>query len=420
MVLRHSPAMFITMANFHGAMRVQALDQEPLTLLYRISKREEVMARHITRREFIKSAASVATAASSLGIAGQALTSEEPERREKMADKVRIATIQSNRVPTCDGLKTDPFRDNFSMDDLLKSIELRIAWYEDLFSQAANEDSDLVVVTEDFTRLSSCMTFLDDRSIFRNAVEKQTPLVLGRLSEASKKNSMFIVACYYALEGDTIYNVADLFNRRGEMKGRYRKVHLPQYELWQVAAGDSFPAFETELGWIGMLICYDQMWPESASCCAMNGAQLICHPSAASLKDYHMRSRARDNQVHYVSSTGFESMIASPRGEILANAEDKDPAIVWADVDIEGETMGDEFFWEYLYSGIQNHKERHLKFRRPETYRVLTEKHPPLADQYPKGGVANTPEDIERVYRIHKEQRQKGIRGEKVDYHWRW
>jgi len=169
-----------------------------------------------------------------------------------------------------------------------------------------------------------------------------------------------------------------------------------------------------------MLICYDQMWPEAASCCAMNGAQVICHPSAASLKDYHMRTRAMDNQVHYISSTWGNSMIASPRADILANAEDKDPAIVWADVDVKAATMGDELFWEYLYSGIQDHKERHLKFRRSETYRILTEKRPPLANQYPEGGVANTPEAIDEVYRKHKDAQLKGARGEQVPYHWRW
>ena len=151
----------------------------------------------------------------------------------------------------------------------------------------------------------------------------------------------------------------------------------------------------------------------------MNGAQIICHPSAASLTDYHMRTRAKDNQVHYISSTWMNSMIVSPRAEILANAEKRDPAIVWADVDVQGATMADELLWEYLYSGIQDHKERHLKFRRPETYRVLTDPHPPLADQYPPGGVANTPESIAEVYRKHKEARQKILRGEKVPYHWR-
>lgn len=380
----------------------------------------------ITRREFIKSSAIGASALTTLGSIDQPVASEKPNTHSKspgrrgMYDKVRIAAIQSNRVRTCDGLKTDPFRDGFSMGDLLESIERRIAWYEDLLEQAAKEGCNLAVITEDFTRLSSCMTFLDDRSIFRTAVKRQTEIIAERLSAASRKNSMFIVACYFALEDDAIYNVSDLFGRSGGIAGRYHKVHMPQYELWQVTPGDSFPAFETDIGWIGMLICYDQIWPESAACCAMNGAQLICHPSAASLKDYHMRTRAKDNQVHYVSATGSNSMIASPRAEILANAENKDPAIIWADVDIRGVTMADEFFREYLYSGIQDHKERHLKFRRPETYRVLAEKNPPLARQYPEGGVANTPEAIEKVYRLHKESRQKGARGEKVKYHWRW
>ena len=381
------------------------------------------MTREMTRREFIISSAA---GAASVGFAGEAVASTPPDTvtkstgRRSMSDTVRVATIQSNRVPTCDGLNTNLFRDDFSMDDLFQSIERRVAWYEGLFDQAGKEKCNLAVITEDFTRLSSCMTYLDDRSIFRTAVEKQTSLVPERLGASAKKHAMFIVACYFALEGDAIYNVADLFGPNGELVGRYRKVHLPQYELWQVTAGDVFPAFETDLGWISMLICYDQMWPESAACCAMNGAQIICQPSAARLKDYHMRARAMDNQVHHVSSTPGNSMIVSPRAEVLADAEEEDAAVVWADVDIRGGTMGDELFYEYLYSGIQDHKERHLKFRRPETYRVLTENHPPLADQYPEGGVANTPEAISEVYRKQKLARLKGAQGERAAYHWRW
>jgi predicted amidohydrolase len=381
----------------------------------------------VNRREFLKVSVTGGASAVPLVISGQAVSREElatPAKKQGKSEKVpgqaRIATIQSNHVPTCDGLKTDPFRNDFSLEELFTSVERRLAWYDDLFDQAGREKCDLVVVTEDFTRLSSCVMYLDDRSIFRTAVGKQTNWVPERLGAAAKKHSMYIVACYYALEGDTIYNVADLFGREGKFVGRYRKVHLPQYELWQVAAGDSFPTFETDIGWISMLICYDQMWPEAAACCAMNGAQLICQPSAASLKDYHMRTRAMDNQVHFISSTWTNSMIASPRAEILANAEEGDPAIVWADVNLRTSSMADEFYWEYLFSGIQDHKERHLKFRRPETYRVLTERHPPLASQYREGGVASSPETIQQVYRTYKEMQQKRISGEPVPYHWRW
>jgi hypothetical protein len=127
-----------------------------------------------------------------------------------------------------------------------------------------------------------------------------------------------------------------------------------------------------------------------------------------------------DNQVHHISSTSQNSMIVSPRAEILADAGDKDPAVAWADVDVVGATLGDEYFYETLYSGIQNHKERHLKFRRPDAYGVLTQQRPPLANQYPDAGIANTPEAIADVYRRHKEAMQKSLRGEDVRYHWRW
>jgi len=336
------------------------------------------------------------------------------------SERVRVCTIQSNRVPDCQGLQTNPFSGEFAKSDLFTSIDRRITWYESLLEQAARDRCQLAVITEDFTRLGGCMTFLDDRSIFRDAVARQTPLIAERLGAAAKRHSLYVVACYFAQDGESIYNVADLFGRDGSCVGRYRKVHLPEYELWQVRAGDSFPAFETDIGWIGMLICYDQMWPESAACCAMNGAQIICQPSAASLADYHMRARAMDNQVHHVSSTHAHSRIVTPRAEIVADAQDQDPGMVWADVDLRGATLADAYFYETLYSGIQDHKERHLKFRRPEAYRVLTESQPPLANQYPKGNVANTAEAIAEVYRKHKQAQEMSLRGEQVPYHWRW
>jgi predicted amidohydrolase len=384
------------------------------------------MKGEITRRTFIQSSVAGAASVTSSGlVSGEpAIKSSRaaviPQQKTKPGETIRVATIQSNRVPDCDNAKTDPFSDGFNQNELLLSIERRISWYEGLFDKAGKEKCNLAVITEDFTRLSSSMTFSDDPSIFRSAVEKQTSMIPERFGKASRKNSMFIVACYFALEGDRIFNVADLFGRQGQLVGRYRKVHLPQYEKWQVSTGDEFPAFETELGWIGMLICYDQMWPESAACCAMNGAQIICQPSAAILKDYHMRTRAMDNQVHHISSTHRNSMIVSPRADILANAQAQDPAVVWADVDLNGSTKSDEYFYESLYSGILDHKERHLKFRQPSAYTVLTEEHPPLANQYPVGGVADTPQAVEKVYTKHKEMRQKGWRGEQVPYHWRW
>ena len=275
------------------------------------------------------------------------------------------------------------------------------------------------MLTEDITDLAHVMTYLDDRSLFTDTVKWQTQRVAERIGRAARKHSIYVVASYFALEEGTIFNVADLFGPKGDIIGRYRKVHLPEYELWQVTAGDEFPAFETDLGWIGMLICYDQMWPESTLCCAMNGAQIICQPSAASLTVYHMQARARDSQVHFLSSTYRNSMIVSPKAKVLADAKQKDPTIVWANVDIENATKpADNSFWEHLYSGIKDHKERHLKFRRHDAYGALVQERPPLANQYPGGGVADTPQAIDHVYRIHKKMMENRANGKPVPYHW--
>jgi predicted amidohydrolase len=317
-------------------------------------------------------------------------------------------------------LCTDPFRAWFSMEDVFISIGRRLDRYEALLERAAEQHCQLVVLTEDITALSRLMRYLDDVSLFRRAVEYQTGIIHDRFTALSERYGMHIVVCSFAAEGDDIFNVADLFAPGTGRIGRYRKVHLPQYELWQVKPGDAFPAFETELGWISMLICYDQMWPEASTCCALNGAQIICHPSAAVLRDYRMRTRAMDHQLFYVSSCRQESRIVSPRAEILADGGDRDPAVIWADTDVQGATLAQPYFYETLYSGIRDHKERHLKFRHPESYGVITRQRPPLHGHYPAGGVADTPEKIEKVYTTMKEMIRRHQRGEPVPYHWRW
>ena len=335
-----------------------------------------------------------------------------------MAEIVRLSSIQTHYIPTIQSLRTNAFLDDFVLEDLFEQVERSVAWYEPLFERAAKNGAQLTVVTEDFSHTGYAKRYLEDRSIFRAVVQKQTPMIIDRVGAAAKKHNMYIVACYYAPEGDKIYNVSDLFGPKGDVVGRYRKVHLPQYELWQVAVGDSFPAFETDIGWISMLICYDQIWPEASAACAMNGAQIICQPSAAVLQDYRIRTRAADNKVHMVSTSAYRSKIVSPGGEILSDAGKEQHFTAWADVDIVESSKAHPYFWEVLFSGIQDHKERHLKYRQPDTYRVLTDPHPPLAEQYPEGGVANTPEAQQQTYETFKEMYRRELRGEKIPWGW--
>jgi hypothetical protein len=191
------------------------------------------------------------------------------------------------------------------------------------------------------------------------------------------------------------------------------------YESWQVTPGEAFPAFETDIGIVGMVICYDDMWPESSAACALNGARIICHPSAYSPPDYRVRTRAMDAQVFYITSTRTGSRIAAPNGRLLADCGEGDN-IATADVNPVTASLAPENYWEYLYSGIRDHRERHLRLRRPDAYRVLLEPTPPALEAYPHGRLATNPEAIRSIYEKQKEDYRRGLRGERQHYTWNW
>ncbi len=330
----------------------------------------------------------------------------------------RLATTQcvAHSAPK----EADPFGEAFSLEAARQWSRERVDAHAAVLARAGEAGADLAVTGEDIAALSGSATYLDDRTIFRTLVPDTSAYVHQVMGEVARRHRMHIVACFYEVEGDAIFNSAVLFGRDGEVIGRYHKVHLPVYETWMVSAGDSFPAFETDLGVVGMLICYDQMWPESAAACALNGARIICHPSAATLPDYHMRTRAMDYQVCYVSGTRRGSLIVAPNAKVLADAGEANDVFITADVDLATASIALEGFWETIYSGIRDHRERHLKLRRPDAYGILLDPNPPALRAYPPGGVANTPEAIQKVYQKQVAEYRRSSRGEQEQYHWRW
>jgi predicted amidohydrolase len=313
-----------------------------------------------------------------------------------------------------------PYSDEFSLDAARQWSRDQVDAHAALLARAGEQQADLVVATEDIACMGYALTYLDDTTVFRSLVEEIAPYANEVIAQVARTHGIHIAASFYEPDGDRIFNSAVLYGRSGELIGRYHKVHLPVYETWQVTPGDAFPAFDTDIGVVGMLICYDEMWPEAAAACALNGARIICHPSAASLPDYHMRTRAMDEQVFYISSTSVHSRIVSPAARILADAGEQEAAVVAADADIAQASLAPENFWEYLYSGIRDHRERHLKLRRTDAYRVLVDPNPPALDAYPPGGIAGTPEAIREVYENQKEDYRRGLRGERQYYTWKW
>jgi predicted amidohydrolase len=192
---------------------------------------------------------------------------------------------------------------------------------------------------------------------------------------------MVICVGYTEDAGSRRYNAAVCLHGDGVL-GRHRKVHQPAGESVAYAAGDSFTAFDSPVGRLGMLIDYDKTFPESARTLAGAGAQTIACLNAwpasitnraarlvqdrqSRLFDLYDCARAAENQVVLVSANQTGSMgglrflgqskVVGPGGEILARTWAK-AALAVAQVDIEAEVA------------TARRVLHHLKERRPDSY----------------------------------------------------
>ena len=165
-----------------------------------------------------------------------------------------------------------------------------------------------------------------------------------QLGQAAKKNNIWIVATLNEKVGDLVYNTGVLIDRKGNLAGKYRKVHLPREEWKQgVRPGDQYPVFETDFGKVAIQICYDWFFPEPESIFALKGAEIIFAPTwGNTLPDSDgcvngetvFRVRARDNGVYMVPCVyDGNSMVIDPMGRILASNEGK-TGVFWAEIDL--------------------------------------------------------------------------------------
>jgi predicted amidohydrolase len=196
------------------------------------------------------------------------------------------------------------------------------------------------------------------------------------LAEYARRYHMMVVVSLPEWDEGLQYNTAIIMGRDGEILGRYRKTHLPQAEAeGGTAPGDSFPVFDTEIGRIGLQICYDHFFPEVARLLALGGAEMIFTPIMGDLRadetvyDAVARARAVDNSVFYVTSirdTG-RSLVVDPSGRILADTAGI-PGVAFADVDLNAA------YYEDWMSVGGDAEFRHLwpKERRPALYRALS------------------------------------------------
>ncbi|MCK4292027.1 MAG: carbon-nitrogen hydrolase family protein [Planctomycetes bacterium] len=165
-----------------------------------------------------------------------------------------------------------------------------------------------------------------------------------QLGRAAKRNGIWVVASLSEQVGDIVYNTGVLIDRRGRIKGKYRKIHLPREE-WKkgVRPGDEYPVFETDFGKVAIQICYDWFFTEPESIFALRGAEIIFAPTwGNTLPDADgcvngetvFRVRARDNGVYMVPSVyDGNSLVIDPMGKILASSGGKS-GVFWAEIDL--------------------------------------------------------------------------------------
>jgi predicted amidohydrolase len=189
-----------------------------------------------------------------------------------------------------------------------KSLNLeKYRWF---LEQAAADEADLLVLPEAslqgfLFRLDHCFDPQESRYHWENAEPVPGPSTELIAGWAGEQDLYIIFGLFERVDyADTplLYNSAVLVGPEGYI-GTFRKVHQPSEELGRYQPGHDWPVFKTSLGWIGMLICYDQCFPEAARELTLRGAEMLAIPNAWPKSDpasddrydFYGRTRAAEN-----------------------------------------------------------------------------------------------------------------------------
>lgn len=245
-------------------------------------------------------------------------------------------------------------------------------------SAAAAEGARLVVFPE--AALTGYL-FESFREAVDGAVDPSDSAAMARVQAACRDLDTWCV--FGAIErtrGPKLFNTAFLFSPAGEL-GRYRKVHTLclGVDRFTTPGADGFQVWNTPIGRIGLNICYDGSFPESARVLKLLGAELIVLPTnwpEIDLKTELIRVRARENHLWYiaVNRVGTErgvtfpggSVAAGPRGELLVEAGGEPTAFV-VELDLPRANAS------RVVQGRGTYEFDCVSDRRPDAYTPLTE-----------------------------------------------
>ncbi|WP_263833222.1 carbon-nitrogen hydrolase [Sulfurospirillum oryzae] len=273
--------------------------------------------------------------------------------------------------------------------------EKTIAKTVSLIQKAAIEGAELVVLQELHQDRYFCIN--EDVSCFDLANSWEDDIAFW--SDVAKENSVVLVTSLFEKRSAGLYhNTAVVFEKDGTVAGKYRKMHIPDdpgfYEKFYFTPGDlGYEPIQTSVGKLGLLVCWDQWYPEAARLMALKGAEMLIYPTAIGWFDEDMedeqrrqcdawetiqRGHAISNGVPVISVNRIgkeednhgvldgirfwgNSFVAGPQGEIIVRASHDQEEVLIVDIDLaRGEHV--RRIWPFL------------RDRRIETYGDLTKR----------------------------------------------
>ncbi|HIP62324.1 MAG TPA: carbon-nitrogen hydrolase [Sulfurovum sp.] len=251
----------------------------------------------------------------------------------------------------------------------------------ELVSKASQNGAKLIVLQELHQNEYFCQS--EDTKFFSYADSFEEDVAFW--SKVAKEHSVVLVTSLFEKRTAGLYhNTAVVFETDGSIAGKYRKMHIPDdpgfYEKFYFTPGDmGFEPIETSVGKLGVLICWDQWYPEAARIMTLKGADILIYPTAIGWFDADsddeksrqldswvtiQRSHAIANAIPLISCNrvGFESdssgvmvginfwgnsFVCGVQGEMLATADNQNETILYADIDSD-KTKETRDIWPFL------------------------------------------------------------------------
>lgn len=277
-----------------------------------------------------------------------------------------------------------------------KDVQENINKAEKMVREAADNGANIILLPELFERQYFCQEKRYDYYDYALPLEKNP--AVNRFKEVAKELGVVIPVSFYERDINRLFNTVAMIDADGSVLGIYRKTHIPDDHFYQekfyFTPGDTgFKVFDTRFGCIGVGICWDQWFPETARCMAVQGAEMLLYPTAIGSEPIldvdssgHwrrvMQGHAAANLMPVVAANriGVEtvepykenagqsssldfygcSFIADATGDIIASAKQEE-TILYGEFDL------DALKEERLSWGL-------FRDRRPETYIVMTKK----------------------------------------------